>query len=90
MKTIYFIFESEKSLDAYQNIIRDILYLGYGLKIESCLEKEVNLDEIIVADYCFLIFTEVRKSITNGKCMWLIGGLSSKDILKEINQLVLD
>lgn len=85
MKTILFIFVSQKSLREFQNTLRDIMYYGYDLKIDHCLEGEVDFNTVSNNEKYLLVFTETKPQTINNKIRRL-EGLSAKDLIDEINE----
>lgn len=86
MKTVLFIFMSQKSLEESQNILRDIMYYGYDLKIDYKLEVDVDFDEVNKNEKYLIIYTETKSSISNKNRLRNFGGLSAKDLIDEINE----
>lgn len=86
MKTVFFIFKTKESLKNSENLLRDILYYGFGIRVVSLTKSETNIEEIAKREDCFLIYIEDEKTKEVNKCRRFLQGLTSEDFVEEINQ----
>jgi len=86
MRTILFLFSTESSLKKHQNLVRDILYYGYDIHIETCSQELLNLDSVLGFNKYLMVFTEDHHPAKNKKFRKLFDGINATDIIEEINQ----